>query len=360
MINKQKIKVAVAMSGGVDSSVAAALCVEKYGRGNVFGVTMRLFCYNDTDLSEKSCCSIDAINDAKAVCKHLGIPHYAINLEKEFEKAVISDFVSEYKKGHTPIPCIPCNTVIKFNYLLNKVQALGAKYLATGHYARIRKIDKFELLRGIDDVKDQTYFLYGLNQKQLSHILFPLGGKKKTEVRKIAAKMNLKTADKRESQGICFVTEGRVTDWMKDKIKSKTGNIIDTKSKILGEHEGIIYYTVGQRKRIGGGYIEPMYVIRIEAEKNEVMIGTEKELYRNELNTLNLHFINPVKFPLNCSAKIRYNMEDADCIVKEQKGIDKKMLYQVSFKKPQRAITPGQSIVFYDKDIVLGGGVIYN
>jgi tRNA-specific 2-thiouridylase len=349
---EEKIKIAVAMSGGVDSSVAAALCVEKYGANNVFGVTMRLFCYNEVELNEKNCCSMDAIDDAKAVCDQLSIPHYAINLEKEFKKAVINDFVSEYKLGHTPIPCIPCNTVIKFDNLLKKVKALGADYLVTGHYARIeQKKDEYRLLKGVDNTKDQTYFLYGLKQKQLGRIMFPLGGMKKTEVRKLAKKFKLKTAEKRESQGICFITEGRVTDWMKDKVKSKDGNIIDTKGNILGKHEGIIYYTVGQRKRIGGGYVEPMYVVNIDANKDEVTIGIEKDLYREELRLKEMSWINQIKMPLKCKAKIRYNMEDEDCVVYRDKII---------FKRPQRAITPGQSVVIYNKDVVLGGGIIFN
>lgn len=344
------MKVAVAMSGGVDSSVAAALCVQKYGKENVFGVTMRLFCYGEKEADEKACCSVEAVNDAKTVCSHLGIAHYTINLEKEFERAVISEFAKEYQKGRTPIPCIPCNSVIKFDYLLKKVQALGAELLVTGHYAQImKKKGSFLLLRGVDMGKDQSYFLYGMNQNQLAHTAFPLGGMKKPEVRKIAKKMGLKTAEKKESQGICFVTEGRVTDWFKKRVKVKPGEIKDTKGNVLGKHEGIIYYTVGQRKRVGGGFTEPMYVISVDATKNEVIIGTQKELYGNKLEFEKPHWISKKKFPLKCTAKIRYNMEDEKCVVRKNK---------VTFKKPQRAITPGQSIVFYRKNTVLGGAII--
>lgn len=338
------------MSGGVDSSVAAALACDKYGKENVFGVTAKLFCYGQKNQNEKACCSLDAINDAKAVCNKLGIGHYVVDLSKEFEKTVMTDFISEYKKGHTPIPCIPCNKVIKFGSLLKKVQSLGADILITGHYARVKE-DKngHYLLKGVDKTKDQSYFLYNLDQKQLEHIEFPIGKMTKVKVRELAKKYGLKTAEKKESQGICFVTEGRVTDWLKNKIKNKQGVIKDIKGNIVGKHEGIIYYTVGQRKRIGGGYTKPMYVIGIDSKKNEVIIGTEKELYRKELTFTNAYWTNEVKFPLKCSAKIRYNMEDAACLVKGN---------IVVFTKLQRAITPGQSIVFYNKNIVLGGGII--
>lgn len=375
------IKVAVAMSGGVDSSVTAALMVQKYGRENVFGVTMRLFCYGEADTlrqaqgvsDEKACCSIDAVNDARAVCNSLGIAHYALDMEKEFKETVIRNFISEYQAGHTPIPCVLCNSVIKFDHLLKKVVALGADFLATGHYARILEISnskfqilnksqksKFKLLKGIDEAKDQSYFLYGLNQEQLAKTLFPLGGLKKTEVRKLAAKYQLKTAQKKESQGICFVTEGRVTDWLRDKIKIKSGKIIDTKGNIIGEHEGVVFYTVGQRKRIGGGHTEPMYVIRIDAEKNEVVIGNKEELYRNELIYISSNWISGLEpeMSLKCTAKIRYNMEDRACLVKPLTSNLSPNTYAVVFSKPQRAITPGQSVVFYKNDEVLGGGII--
>jgi tRNA-specific 2-thiouridylase len=345
-------KVAVAMSGGVDSSVTAALMVQKYGAENVFGVTMRLFCYGEAEVDEKACCSTQAVNDAKSVCNQLGIAHYAINMEKEFEEAVIKNFISEYQLGHTPIPCVLCNTIIKFDYLLKKVQGLGADFLATGHYARVTEQDgQYFLKRGLDDTKDQTYFLYGLNQEQLAHTLFPVGEMKKTEVRKEAAKLGLKTAEKKESQGICFVTEGRVTDWLQGKIKTKPGEIINTVGEKIGEHEGIVFYTVGQRKRIGGGFAEPMYVVQVDAAKNQVVIGTKEDLYRSDLEFKNPNWINgEPELPKKCTAKIRYNMGDEACVL--QVG------NKVRFKKAQRAITPGQSIVFYDGDAAIGGAII--
>lgn len=355
------IKIAVAMSGGVDSSVTAALMVREYGKENVFGVTMRLFCYGEQEAGEKSCCSLDAVNDAKHVCDQLGIPHYAVNMEREFEEAVIFDFVSEYQKGRTPIPCIPCNTLIKFDYLLKKVEAMGATHLATGHYARIEMSEErgergFNLLKGVDKTKDQTYFLYGLNQEQLSKTLFPLGGMEKTEVRQLAAEIQLKTAKKKESQGICFVTEGRVTDYLAGKVTTAPGDIVTTKGEKVAEHDGIVFYTVGQRKRIGGGYNEPMYVVRIDVAKNQVVIGTKEDLYQNSLVAENPHWVSGLRpsVPFSCKAKIRYNMDETDCVI--EKADDKKII--VSFPESQRAITPGQSIVFYEGEKVLGGAII--
>jgi tRNA-specific 2-thiouridylase len=379
--NKRTIRIAVAMSGGVDSSVAAALMVAKYGTENVFGVTAKLFCYAEKNQNEKACCSLDAINDAKAVCDKLGIAHYVISEEKKFERAVIKNFIEAYRHGQTPIPCIPCNTLIKFGTMMQHVKKLGADKLVTGHYARVepshvksKKLKvksnendsistafSYNLLRGADELKDQTYFLYGLGQEQLSQIEFPIGAMTKTEVRKIAAKFGLKTAEKRESQGVCFVSEGTVADWLADKIKRQPGNIVDTHGKIVGNHEGIVFYTVGQRKRIGGGYAEPMFVVAINPIENEVVIGGKDDLYRKELSVSGIHWINPVEMPLKCTAKIRYNMEDEECVVKLQKSNFKFQISNsvgVSFKKPQRAITPGQSIVFYQNDEVLGGGII--
>lgn len=377
---KRKIKVAVAMSGGVDSSVVAALMVEKYGAENVFGVTAKLFCYSGGNQSDKACCSLAAIDDARLVCDQLGIPHYVISEETNFEEAVIKNFIEAYRHGQTPIPCVPCNTVIKFGSMLKKVNDLGADKLVTGHYARIKmqnsnnkkQITRYQLLRGVDSEKDQTYFLYGLNQNQLSQIEFPIGELKKTEVRKIAKEIGLKTAKKKESQGVCFVSEERVTDYLADKIESKPGKIVNTRGEVVGKHEGYIFYTIGQRKRIGGGYSEPMFVVAINPLKNEVVIGGSNDLYQKELVVDKINWINKVKLPLSCTAKIRYNMEDEVCLVKTQKNLDLKIVnsnlnrnskleiknHVVVFKKPQRAITPGQSIVFYDSDVCLGGGII--
>lgn len=354
------MKIAVAMSGGVDSSVAAALMTEKYGKENVFGVTAKLFCYSG-QAKEKACCSLEAIDDAKAVCKKLGIPHYVINEEKEFELAVIKNFVSAYRHGQTPIPCIPCNVDIKFGSMLKKAEALGAEKIATGHYARITKSKEqgYRLLRGLDKEKDQSYFLYGLNQKQLSKIEFPIGKMKKSEVRKKASELGFRVANKKESQGVCFVTEGTVADYLKDRIPHQPGNIINTRGNIVGEHEGYIFYTIGQRKKIGGGYKEPMFVVEIRPLTNEIVIGTKEELYRKDLTYIAGHWISgkEPKFPLKCTAKIRYNTTDEPCSVEKAES-RYNQYYKVVFKEPQRAITPGQSIVLYRGDVVLGGGII--
>ncbi|MDD3481113.1 MAG: tRNA 2-thiouridine(34) synthase MnmA [Patescibacteria group bacterium] len=362
------MKIAVAMSGGVDSSVAAALMVKKYGKENVFGVTAKLFCYSGKE-KEKACCSLSAIDDARSICAKLGIPHYVLSEEKEFEEAVIKDFVSAYRHGQTPIPCIPCNSVIKFGTMLEHARKLGAEKLVTGHYTQVtRKGNSYRLLRGVCEEKDQSYFLYRLSQKQLARVEFPVGEMEKREVRKIAKDMGLKVAEKKESQGVCFVTEERVTDYLADKIETKSGDIINTKGEKVGTHEGYIFYTIGQRKRIGGGHAEPMFVLRIDPISNQVVIGPKDELYGNELVFINSSWVSDKepKMPLKCTAKIRYNTEDAPCTVNicKEKHMVKELSkslphhYHVSFKNPERAITPGQSIVLYNKEIVLGGGVI--
>lgn len=364
------MKIAVAMSGGVDSSVAAALMVEKYGKENVFGVTAKLFCYSG-QAKEKACCSLEAIDDAKQVCEKLGIAHYVINEEEEFRISVIKNFISAYRHGQTPIPCIPCNTLIKFGSMLEKVKKIGAEKVATGHFARIEKVkgcnskksslkyNTYNLKRGNDKKKDQTYFLHGLNQEQLSNIEFPIGEMEKKEVRKIAKEIGLNVAEKKESQGVCFVTEERVADYLKGKIESKPGNIVDRYGNVVGKHDGYIFYTIGQRKRIGGGFSNPMFVIEVNPLTNEVIIGTRDELYKNELMFFAGHWIsgNEPKLPLKCTAKIRYNSKDEPCIIER---VDSKYgkHYKAFFLKPQRAITPGQSIVLYDGEIVLGGGLI--
>ncbi len=348
-------KVAVAMSGGVDSSVAAALCVEKYGKDNVFGVTMKLFCYKESNNDDKNCCSSDAVSDAKNICAQLGIPHYVINFEKEFNKYIVNDFIEDYKKGHTPNPCIKCNQLIKFNYLLTKIKDLGADKLATGHYARIKKVknDLF-LFRGLDNNKDQSYFLYGINKDNLKNIIFPLGEISKSETRKIADKLKLKTAKKKESQEICFIN-GKTEDYLKEKIKKNIGKIINIDGEEITKHDGIFTYTIGQRKGLGGGSKKPMYVVGINSNKNQIVIGEESELYKNEIDIENTNWLTSVEFPFKCSAKIRYRMDDAECLVKNVNN-----RYLVIFDKPQRAVTKGQSIVFYNKDLVLGGGIIIN
>jgi len=365
-------KVAIAMSGGVDSSVAAALAVEKYGKENVFGLTMKLFCYGETESTDKSCCSLDAITDAATVCKQIEIPHYVVNLEKEFETEIIADFVSEYEQGRTPNPCVRCNSLIKFKHLLTKAQELGADILVTGHYTRIVKSNSIRrLLTGLDPAKDQSYFLYNLNQEQLAHIWFPLGELTKPETRKLAEKYALKTAQKTESQDICFITT-TTQDFLSGKVKAKPGDIVDTNGKKIGRHDGLPFYTIGQRKGLGGGFTEPMYVTRLNLVKNELVVGREEELYESEMVVGNVTWTNEApSLPSEYDVKIRYNSEAAtaklyNVTLSGTKGPGSGDLdsscdqndVRVTFNKPQKAITPGQTAVFYKGEEVVGGGII--
>jgi tRNA-specific 2-thiouridylase len=361
-------KIAVAMSGGVDSSVAAVLTVKKYGKENVFGVTMKLFCYGEKGTSEKSCCSLDAINDAAAVCKQLGIPHYVVNLEKEFETEIVDNFVSEYEAGRTPNPCIRCNSLIKFEYLLHKVQELGAETLVTGHYARItEEKGVFHLFKGLDKSKDQSYFLYNLNQEQLSHTLFPLGELTKVETRRLAERYCLKTAHKTESQDICFVTT-TTNEFLAERVKAKPGNIVNKNGEILGHHNGLPFYTIGQRKGLGGGFNDPMYVTRLDLVTNELVVGGEEELLDGEMIVGGVTWTSVVpKLPTELMVKIRYNSEAVlatlRSILSTEVKKPKSLGYarddiSIRFKQTQRAIAPGQSAVFYSNDEVIGGGII--
>jgi len=356
------------MSGGVDSSVAAALLAEEYGKENVFGVTMRLFCYDKKETGPKNCCSLEAINDAKSVCKKLSIKHYVLDFEKEFGREVIDNFVSEYLKGRTPNPCVRCNSIIKFDYLLEKAKGLGADYLATGHYARIvrefpisnfqfpikSQIQNSKLLKGLDEKKDQSYFLYGLTQEHLEHTLFPLGDYKKSKVRNLAKKYGLKPAEKAESQEICFI-DTNYHDYLNSRITLEKGDIVDKEGNILGGHEGLPFYTIGQRRGIGVARKEPYYVTGFDTKKNQLIIGEEEDLYKKEFEVGDMNWISGKELvkEFKAEAMIRYNMKPEKAqIFSKGKNV------RVTFDKPQKAITPGQSAVFYKNSEVLGGGVI--
>jgi len=353
-------RVVVAMSGGVDSSVAAAL-LKKQGY-EVIGITM---CFNLPDSTGKrpACCGTQGIEDAKRVAHKLGIKHYVLNFKKVLEEKVIGEFCAEYLKGRTPNPCVRCNQYLKFDALLKKAISLGAKYLATGHYARIEKITgrkpqgaSYLLKKAKDKKKDQSYFLYRLNQSQLKAILFPLGAYTKDEVRKMAKDFALPVADKLASQEICFLLDTDYRGFLKARIKTdiKPGPVVDKQNNILGQHQGIAFYTIGQREGLGIAKGYPLYVIKIDSQNNCITAGRKEDVYADEFLLRDMHLIiAPLKKKVALKVRIRYNHPDAPA-----RFIFLKHKIRVKFQKPQFAVTPGQSAVFYDRDIVLGGGII--
>jgi tRNA-specific 2-thiouridylase len=342
------------MSGGVDSSVAASLLVK--ADYEVIGINLKLF---DAEESGK-CCGSQGAEDARAVCQKLGIPFYSFDYRKEFEEKVIKYFCLEYVRGKTPNPCVTCNETIKFGALLHKAKSLGADYIATGHYAKLgydKKNKRYLLKKGKDTERDQSYFLFSLSQEQLQSTLFPLGDYTKGEVRELAKKIGLKTHDKPASQDICFIFGCDYREFLRNHLDDtyKSGLIVNNNDETLGKHKGIPFYTIGQRKGLGP-HKKPMYVIRIDKEKNVIVIGEEKELYQDTLTAENVNWIEIEKLvkPLKLRAKTRYRSKESEAIVYPMK----KGLVKVKFTKPQRAITPGQAVVFYDKNKVIGGGWI--
>jgi tRNA-specific 2-thiouridylase len=339
------------MSGGVDSSTAAALLVE---RGyEVIGIMMRLWAEG-----VNRCCSPEAVEDARRVCSILGIPFYLVNYEREFKHYVVDYFIREYSNGRTPNPCLACNRYIKFSRLLEMALALEANYLATGHYARVRRLDgSYQLLRGVDKQKDQSYFLYMLGQKELSHILFPLGDYTKREVREIAMERGLPVAEKPESQDLCFVLDGDYRRFLRDHAPGaiKPGPIVDTSGRVLGEHKGLAFYTIGQRRGLGIAAREPLYVLEVDAKRNAIVVGTKAELGKRELLATDVNFVSgkPPEGPIEVTAKIRYKAVEVPAILKP---IGSEVI--LTFPRPLRDITPGQGVVFYQGDVVLGGGII--
>ena len=363
MSKSRKEKVAVAMSGGVDSSVAAAILVQE--GYEVIGITMQIWPSENEVESEfsRSCCSLTVARDALMVCGKLDIPHYVLNFKDIFREAVIDDFINEYRLGRTPNPCVRCNKLVKFDALLAKSRAFGADYIATGHYSRIvfdNDRGRWLLKRGFDHSKDQSYALYGMTQDQLAHTLMPLGEMAKDETRRLAAELGLSVATKPESQDICFV-EGRNYPGFLAENAAETvqpGPIIDTDGKVIGEHQGIAFYTLGQRRRIGIASSEPLYVVRIDVEKNAIIVGREPDLYASSLIASNINFISieNIPLPIAVTAKVRYNMKDSAGILAPLAN-ERVMM---TFETPQRAITPGQALVFYDGEDVVGGGTIDN
>lgn len=338
------------MSGGVDSSVAALLLKENgYA---VTGVTMCLGIREDGERTR--CCGLDSIDDAKHVCNQLQIPHFVFDFAQEMEEHVINKFTAEYQRGKTPNPCIDCNRYLKFGILLDKARGIGFDYLATGHYARIEKCeDTWHLMRPKDRIKDQTYFLYPIKTGDLSSILFPLGSWNKEEVRTLAKKAGLHVADKAESQDICFVTQGNYRQFFLEKnLSSVEGDIVDTAGNILGRHRGIIFYTIGQRSGLGISAKTPLYVVEIDAQKNQVIVDEKKALQAKGLIAGDINLLTG-ELPIEVEAKIRYRKKPARCkILPEGKNL------KVIFKETQESITPGQAVVLYAGDKVLGGGVI--
>jgi tRNA-specific 2-thiouridylase len=352
-----KTKVVIAMSGGVDSSVAAHFLVEQ--GYEVIGLFMRLGIDRfDAITKTKVCCSIEDANDARSVADQLGIPFHVLNFKDAFDR-IIDTFCTEYLNGRTPNPCILCNQELKFGRLLDFARMLNADFIATGHYARVeRSNNKFLLKKGVDARKDQSYVLFSLNQERLSRTIFPLGTVTKESVRKVAKSLNLKTKDKPESQDICFVLDNNYHTLLYERYGSRItpGLIKDTQGNILGEHPGAPFFTIGQRKGLGVALGTPRYVVDINPAENTVVIGTDDELLEDELiaSTLNWVSLDKLDTPLKIQAKIRYNHLPAHATVYPYEA-DK---VRVVFKEPQRAITPGQAVVFYDNDTVVGGGWI--
>lgn len=358
MVNMEKAL--IAMSGGVDSSVASLLIKEK--GYDCTGITMKL--YDNDDIGEKNtntCCSDDDIADARAVCHKLGIPYYVFNFRDSFNEQVIARFIKAYENGSTPNPCIDCNRYIKFDRLMLRMKELNMDYVVTGHYARIEydeNLGRYILKKAVDDSKDQSYVLYSLTQEQLKHTLFPLGSMNKTEVRKIAEENGFINAKKHDSQDICFVPNGKYAEFIEQYTgkKYEKGDFVDRNGNVLGEHKGIIRYTIGQRKGLGLALPAPMYVCEKDLINNKVILGSNEDLFSSELDADNLNLITRDKItePIRVKAKVRYNQKEQPATV-VQTDDDR---IHIVFDEPQRAISKGQAVVLYDGDTVVGGGTI--
>lgn len=356
-----KKTVVVGMSGGVDSSVAAYLLKEQ--GYHVIGVTMQIWQEEDRCSLEENggCCGLSAVEDAKRVAGVLGIPHYVMNFRKEFKEKVMDYFVEEYLKGRTPNPCNACNRFIKWEALLDRARAIGADYIATGHYAQIRQLEngRYVIQNSVTAAKDQTYALYNLTQEQLKHTLMPVGAYTKEEIRSIAEGLNLPIAHKPDSQDICFIPDGDYGAFLEKEAGERlpgAGFFVDKEGKKLGQHKGITHYTIGQRRGLGLAAGHRIFVTGLKPETNEVVLGEHEELFSTELicNHINWMALEGIEAPYRCMAKIRYAHKGTSCIL-EPIGTDR---VKVTFEEPVRAITPGQAVVFYEKDYVLGGGSI--
>lgn len=351
-------KVVLGMSGGVDSSVAAYLLKEK--GYDVIGVTMQVWPSDEVyEELEGGCCSLSSVEDARRVAYKLDIPFYVMNFKDIFKKNVIDYFIDEYMEGRTPNPCIACNKYIKFESFLQKAMALGASYVATGHYAKIEKEnDRYIIRCAVDDKKDQTYVLYNLTQFQLSHTLMPCGDYRKDKIREIAKEIGLNVHNKKDSEEICFIPDNDHGAYIKRQVpdKVRSGNFVDKHGNILGRHKGIVYYTIGQRKGLGLSLGAPVFVTDINPLRNEVVLGSEEDIFKTELIAKDLNFIpfDSLKGPLQVEGKIRYSAKRSRALITPIEDGRIKVI----FEQKQRAITKGQSVVFYMGDLLVGGGII--
>ena len=354
-------KVVVGMSGGVDSSVAAYLL--KQQGYDVIGVTMQIWQDEDqfTQAESGGCCGLSAVDDARRVADRLEIPYYVMNFKREFKKNVMDYFTAEYLKGRTPNPCIACNRYVKWESLLQRSLEIGADYIATGHYARVEQLSngRYAIRNSVTAAKDQTYALFNLTQKQLSHTLMPVGDYTKDEIRAIAEDIGLMVAHKKDSQEICFIPDNDYAGFIDrecGKMVPPPGDFVSVDGEILGQHKGITHYTIGQRKGLGIAFGHPVFVTEIRPETNEVVLGSDKDVYTNRLyaNQLNFMALPDIEEPVRLKAKIRYSHAGSCCTVRRT-GADE---ICCEFEEPVRAVTPGQAVVLYDGDYVAGGGVI--
>jgi tRNA-specific 2-thiouridylase len=352
------MRIVVAMSGGVDSSVAAALLAEQ--GHEVIGVSMQLYDQSEGQTNFGTCCTIDDLYDARRVAAAIGIPHYIVNFESRFDEQVVSNFISEYGKGRTPIPCSHCNSDVKFATLLDRAMGYGAETLATGHYARIEPRDDgtFLLRRGADSAKDQTYFLFSLTQDQLARALFPVGHLDKDVVREHARRLNLRVAAKPDSQEICFVPDGDYAAFIEQAAPElkKPGAVVDQSGAVIGGHQGVHRFTIGQRKGLGLSSKDPLYVLAIRPDTAQVVVGPREALGRSTLTASQVNWVSGRSAPdwMRVHAQIRHRHAAAPARVR---SVDSTRA-ELEFDEPQSAITPGQAVVFYDGDVCLGGGWI--
>lgn len=350
-----RTRIIVAMSGGVDSSVAAALLAEQGHQ--VMGVAMRLPSPDGQATPDAPCCGVRGIEDARRVAARIGIPFYALDFRREFRRAVVEDFMRGYAEGRTPNPCARCNERLKFGRLLQKARGVGADFVATGHYARKERADGRHLLRAGPDGDDQSYFLHGLSQEQLGAALFPIGGMTKTEVRRIARERDLPVHEKPASQDLCFLPDGRYREFLRERCPQafRPGPIVHVCGRVLGEHDGIAGFTVGQRRGIGVAHAEPLYVVEVRPEENAVVVGEREHVMRRQILVGDVNWLAPPPDgPLSALVRIRYNHPGGRAELRPEP--DGKV--RVRFAEPQEAPCPGQAAVFYDGDLVLGGGTI--